>query len=256
MAPHGDGRGDVEAVVLPLEVVFVAVGQRGRVAHRAERRPLVGHRRQHGVVAAHEGAAARCGEPVVELALAAPHPLRAAEAFEVGTPDVGQQPVVGLGDRGQQGDLAAGARPHLHDAELRVGIHRQQRQRHADVIVQVALRGMDREALGQHAAYELLGRRLAVAARDGEDRDAQCAAVFARQLLQGAQRVGHEVHARVRGGRGVVHDGVCCPLVERLGGEAVAVEGGAVQREEDRAGHDAPRVGRDARAGPEKCIEC
>ena len=47
----------------------------------------------------------------------------------------------------------------------------------------------------------------------------------------------------------------CAKMIERLGGEAVAVEGGAVQREEDRAGHDAPRVGRDACAGPEQFVK-
>ena len=189
------------------------------------------------------------GEVVEELALAAAHPLGTAEAVEVGPADVGDEAVVGLGNRGQQGDFAAGARPHLHHAELRRGIHRQQRQRHADVVVQVALRGAEHEALGEHAADELLGRRLAVAARDGQNRDAQRASVFAGQRLERRQHVVDE-DAPLAGRRRVVDYGPHGPFAQGFGGKAVAVERGAPKGEEKRVGNNPARIGRDVRVFP------
>ena len=241
VAAHGYGGGDVEAVVFAFEPVLHALGEGRGVVLRGQRVALGGHRGQHVVVAADEGAAAVRGQEVVQLALAAAYALRTAEAVEVRTADVGNQAVVGLGDRAEQGDFAAGAGTHLHYAELRVARHGEQREGHADVVVEVALCGARAEPLGQHAVHEFLGRGLAVAAREGEDRDAQGPAVFAGQLLEGGQRVGHEQRARNLGRHvRVVHHGGRGAGGEGRGGEDVAVEGRATQREEDRARHDVP----------------
>ena len=197
-----------------------------------------------------------CGQVVEQFPLAAPDPFRAAEALEMGASDVGQDAVVGFGDRGQTGDLAAGAGSHLDDPEFGVGSHGEQRERHADVVVEVAPGGVEGEAAAENAARELLGRGLAVAACDGEDRDAQRAAVGAGQLLQGAERIIDDEHPCIRARcRRVVGDGPCGPLGKGLVHEAVAVERGAAQREEDRPGLDAARVGRDARVAAEKRVE-
>ena len=196
------------------------------------------------------------GEVVEQLALAAADPLGASEPFEVGASHVGQQAVVGFGDGGQQGDFAAGARAHLHDAELRAGIHRQQRQRDADVVVEVAAGGIDLETAREDAAHEFLGGGFSVAARYGEDRDTQCAAVFARESLEGLQRVGYETYAGIAAGRrGIVRHGEGRSAGEGFGDEAVAVERGAAQGEEDRPRHDPARVGRDDGVFEEKFVE-
>ena len=230
------------------------VGAVERAADALQSGPFGGHLAERRVGFGHEGRTAVGGEVVVELALAAAHPLGTAEAVEVGPADVGDEPVVGLGNRGQQGDFAAGARPHLHHAELRRGIHRQQRQRHADVVVQIALRGAEHEALGEHAGDELLGRRLAVAACDGQDWNGQCAAVFAGQRLERREHVVDE-DAPLAGCRRVVDNGPHGPLFEGLGGKAVAVERSALQGEEERVGQYPPRVGRDVRMLPVDGVE-
>ena len=234
---HGDGRGDVVSVVATFEPVFQAVGQRARIAFDGHRGAFGGHRRERRVLLGDEGRAAVRGEVVEQLALAAADPLGASEPFEVGASHVGQQAVVGFGDGGQQGDFAAGARAHLHDAELRAGIHRQQRQRDADVVVEVAAGGIDLETAREDAAHEFLGGGFSVAARYGEDRDTQCAAVFARESLEGLQRVGYETYAGIAAGRrGIVRHGEGRSAGEGFGDEAVAVERGAAQAKKTESG--------------------
>ena len=80
-------------------------------------------------------------------------------------PDVGNQAEIGLGDRTEQGDFAAGARPHLHHAQLRVARHRQQRKGYADMVVEIALRGVDRVFFGQHADF-LVQLRILVTSKE------------------------------------------------------------------------------------------
>ena len=257
VAADGDRRGDVGAVVGSFEAVFHSVAQCGRIVLHGQRIAPDGHRHERIVVAGDECAASVFGEIVVELAFAALHPFGTAETCEVGVSDVGDQSVVGFGDGAEQGDLAAGARAHLHDAELRVAGHREKRERQTDVVVEVAAGGADFEPLGQYATHQLLGRGLAVAARDGEDRNPQRAAVFACEILQGGECVAHEDHALGvrRGGRRVVHDGTDRTAGQRLGRETIAVERSAAQREEERIGCDAPRVGRNRGMRREKVVQ-
>lgn len=213
MAADGSRCGDVVPIVFALEVARNVVGQRARVAFDVQRGALGGHGHQRRVLVGNEGQSAMCGQVVEQFPLAAPDPFRAAEALEMGASDVGQDAVVGFGDRGQTGDLAAGAGPHLDDPEFGVGSHGEQRERHADVVVEVAPGGVEGEAAAEHTARKLLGRGLAVAACDGEDRDAQRAAVGAGQLLQGAERVIDDEHPCIRARcRRVVGDGPCGPL--------------------------------------------
>ena len=260
ITPDGDRRSDVEAVVVPFEVVLHAVGQRGRVTLRSQRFAFGRHGHQDRVVGRNENAPSGPGEPVVQLAFPAPDTLRAAETFQVGSSDVGDDAVVGFRDRAEQGDLPARARTHLHDAELHVAGHRQQGQRYADVVVQVAPGGIDFVLLGQHAADQLLRGGFAVAARDGEDRQPQLPAVFPGEGLQGLQCVVHDdqtvclVGAGVRE-RGIVHDGVCRPLFEGVGCEAVAVERRPPEREEYGIGLDAAGVRRNARVAQIQFIQ-
>ena len=101
----------------------------------------------------------------------------------MGLPDVGDQSEIGLCDRTEQGDLSAVARSHLDESELGRAVHRQQRQRNADVVVQVAVCSIGMESAGQNSVSQLLGSRFPVAAGDGKDRDTQLPAVIGRKLL-------------------------------------------------------------------------
>ena len=254
---HGDGGRDVEPVVAAFQMVFDAVGQRCGVIFGGQRIAFGGHARQDFVVGRNEGVASVRREEVEQFALAAANPLRSAEAFEVRQADVGQDAVVRLGDRCQQSQFAAGARAHLHHAELRVAGHGEQRQRHADVVVEVAAGGVDLEPLGQHAADKLFRGGFAVAARDGEDRDSERPAVAAGKVLQGFQRVVDEHDALPLVGSGdlrIVGDGVGRAFFERFGDETVAVEGIAPQGEEDGVRLDPARVGRDTGVLAEKFV--
>ena len=98
ITPDGDRRSDIEAVVVPFEVVLHAVGQRGRVTLRSQRFAFGRHGHQDRVVGRNENAPSGPGEPVVQLAFPAPDTLRAAEAFQVGSSDVGDDAVVGFRD--------------------------------------------------------------------------------------------------------------------------------------------------------------
>ena len=238
-----------------------AVGDRRIVEFHRQISPFGGHFHQRPVVAPHEGTAAVGGQIVIQLALAAPHTFETPESFEVRPPDVGNQAEIGLGDRTEQGDFAAGARPHLHHAQLRVARHRQQRKGYADMVVEIALRGVDRVFFGQHAAHQLLGRGLAVAADDRQQRNAEPATMLARQRLQGRQRVvyrhdpsGISFSGRRRDRR-IVDDGAGRTGIERRQGEAVAVETVAPEGEEDRPFTCPPRVGRDGGVSLEQRIE-
>ena len=253
----GDGGRDVESVVAAFQMVFDAGGQRCGVIFGGQRIAFGGHARQDFVVRRDEGVAAVRRVEVDQFALAAANPLRSAETFEVRQADVGQDAVVRLGDRCQQSQFAAGARAHLHHAELRVAGHGEQRQRHADVVVEVAAGGVDLEPLGQHAADKLFRGGFAVAARDGEDRDSERPAVAAGKVLQGFQRVVDEHDALPLVGSGdlrSVGDGVGRAFFERFGDETVAVEGIAPQGEEDGVRLDPARVGRDTGVLAEKFV--
>jgi hypothetical protein len=63
-----------------------------------------------------------------------------------------------------------------------------QHQRHADVIVEIAARDQRLALARQDRAEQLLGRRLAVAARDADQRDVELTAPFARERRQRAER--------------------------------------------------------------------
>ena len=167
--------------------------------------------------------------------------------------DVGDQSEIGLCDRAQQRDLSAMTRTHLHDAEFRRTVHRQQRQRHSDVVVEISLR--DRYAVFpfQRPADQFFGRRFSVAARNREDRNPQLPAVACGQFLQCFQRIGYDEIVRLfrRGHsvryRRVVYDRRRRSRSDRRRRIAVAVERFPVQRKENSSRDDLPAIVRDAR---------
>ena len=218
------------------------------------------HRFQTVAVVQPKGGPSACNQEVEQLALAPHHALDAPEAFQMRLAYVRNQPVIGPGDRAEQRDLAGVARSHLDDAYLDRAVHGEQRQRHADMVVQIALRDGRAELAREYPTDELFGRGLAVAARDGEDRNAELAAMPGGQFLQGGQRVG-DLRATVRPllpegfryGR-VVHDGCRSPGFQRVFRIAVTVETLAVQGEKQRIRDDVPAVGRNPGMPAEKFV--
>ena len=76
--------------------------------------------------------------------------LKAAEAFQMCFPDVGDEAIVGVGDLAEEIDFTRVAGTHFHDGHLGVRLDAQQGERHADVVVEVAHRVDDVVFLGQH----------------------------------------------------------------------------------------------------------
>ena len=128
------------------------------------------------------------------------------------------------------------------------------------MVVQIALRDGRAELAREYPTDELFGRGLAVAARDGEDRNAELAAMPGGQFLQGGQRVG-DLRATVRpmlpeGSRygRVGHAGCRSPGFQRVFRIAVTVETLAVQGEKQRIRDDVPAVGRNPGMPAEKFV--
>ena len=102
------------------------------------------------------------------LALGAGDAGEVAEALEVLVAGVRDQRDRGLRERGERGDLARVVGAHLDHGMAVRRLEAQQRQRHADVVVEVAARRERRARAGEDRGEQFLGGRLAVAAADAE----------------------------------------------------------------------------------------
>ena len=95
--------------------------------------------------------------------------LDGVDQLEMDRPDVRDHGDVRLRERCQPGDLAQPAHPHLGDQELRLAFEPAQCERHADLVVEVAL-VRDRPAARRTEREEdVLRRGLAGRAGDGDD---------------------------------------------------------------------------------------
>ena len=95
---------------------------------------------------------------------------------------------------------------------------------------------------------KLFGGGLAVGAGNAYEWDGELAAVVSGELLKGGEHVGHHDTAVVDFVLRVADNAKSGTLFESLGREGVAVEGLALEGEEEAAGGNTPRVGSD-RAG-------
>ena len=194
----------------------------------------------------HGGAAGR--ERGDERGLLGGDRLHRAHLLEVDGAQGGDDPHLGLGDPGELGDLPAPAHAHLEHEHLGADGRAEDRQRQPDLGVEVALVGDDAELLAEHRAQEILGRRLADAAGDADDRAGQGAAPVAGQALQRVERVVRREDHGVVGGLGVAGADEHAPGAggERLLGEGSAVGVLAGQPDEEVAGADRAGVDRHA----------
>ena len=135
--------------------------------------------------------------------------------------------------------------PHFHYGKLVAGAQREQCEGNADVVVQVALRGAYFKSAGKHPAQELLGRGLAVAAGQTQNRDAHPHPVQGCSLLKGGEDILHDNHPfGVRITAGIVGNHSGSGGLQSGGDEIVPVEIFAFKGKKDIARSDLPRVGR------------
>jgi len=81
------------------------------------------------------------GEPCKQLALGAGNALEIAEALEVRRSGIGHHGDGGLCNSGKVVDFSGVVSAHFQNGEFILGTQSRQRQRQADIVVQVAVRG-------------------------------------------------------------------------------------------------------------------
>jgi hypothetical protein len=115
--------------------------------------------------------------------------LAAAEELDVGGADVGDHAHRRPGDGGQARDLAAMVHAELHDDAVVAWIATQQRERKPELVVEIAGVLEARRRHAEDRGTHLLGRRLAVAAGDRDQRAVVARAVARRQRTERPRRV-------------------------------------------------------------------
>ena len=114
----------------------------------------------------------------------------------------GQMRALGVGDDGhrrlrqpgQRGDFARMVHTHFNDGSAMTGAEPQQGQRQTDVIVEIALRGQHgvAESGTQDAGDHFLGRRLAIAAGDSDERQGEARTPGLRQQAERDACIGND----------------------------------------------------------------
>jgi hypothetical protein len=203
------------------------------------------------IVGVEDGDAAR-GQAGKDLTLGQCHILHRAEALEVRAQGIVHQRHGGCRQARQVVDLAAVAHAHLdHRRAMRV-TQPEQRQRQADLVVEVAARGQHRlriaaEVRAQDRGAHFLDRGLAVAAGDAEQRNRKAGTPGGGQLAQRQARVVHHDQRQSGIGRGpaAFDHGAGGALGQHLAHEVMTVEAIALECDEQHAGSHGARVGAD-----------
>ena len=190
-----------------------------------------------------EGRSLMGGEVVKQLLLAFIHSFWAAESFEVGKADVGDVAVCGFGNAGEEVDLFLVVGAHLdhHKFGLRRGV--EQRQWHANVVVQVAQGGVHMVPCGQHVTDEFFRGGFAVASCHGEHWTRPAPAISPGQGLQGAKGILHDRDVGSAFPLPIRGDGVGRPLIQGVLHKGVPVEVGAFQGHKHHSLELSPGVG-------------
>src|SRR3569623_3717472 len=103
-----------------------------------------------------------------QFALATRDAVEAAEAFEVRAARIGDDAGRGSSNVRDVGDLAQVIRAYLDHHVTVTLIESEQRERHAEIVVEIAFRHQDLATLAQDRGDHLFHRGLAVAARDAD----------------------------------------------------------------------------------------
>ncbi len=145
---------------------------------------------------------------------------------------IGDDDDVRLRERRQVGDFACMIRTHLEHCEAMVFLDAGQHQRHADVVVEVAVSGQRRRSRSQTCRREFFQCRLAVAARHADHDGRQLLPPRGAQLAECAPGVLHRNLGNVLINE-IRHDGTCGTLVTCLAEVVAAVEIRPLQRDEE-----------------------
>ena len=260
VVPPGDRQSDLGPGI-QLEdhtpgIGFDPVGQDIAVGHaECADRGLghVGHGRHVRVVAVEHHQAGPADGPH-EFFLFLGHAFNAAQGRQVRRTDAGHHTNVGPGDLAQPPQLARGAGAQFQDQVVVVRLAAEDRQRHADKVVERGLRPPALEPGLQNLAQHFLGACLAAGTGDGDDHTVQRATVRRRQIAEGLCGVGHDddrpaVVGQSRGRGAVAYHHGRSAGIGGLPQKLVAVEPLADQGEEDLARGDGAAVGRNAAQG-------
>ena len=139
---------------------------------------------------------------VIDACVLRRHFLDAAHELEMLALRVVDQRDGRRGEHGQLGDFAAVIHAELDRSPAVLGSQTEQRQRHADVVVQVAGGGQYRRfagVLAQDRGDHFLHRGLAVRAGDGDEDGRKARAPAARELAERALGIGDDDHRQGEG---------------------------------------------------------
>ena len=171
------------------------------------------------------------------------HAIEGAEFFQMRRSDERDKAVLGFDHVGQRLHLAGTADAGLNDrGQMDRRVEPGQGQRHAEMVVQVALGRQHRGGAAEQQAKQILGRGLAHATRDANDRAVKFPPVFARNPLQRPERIRHD---KLRQSHGLAfpadqRSGRAAGL--RLAEKVVPVALARLQRDKNLAGGKLPRV--------------
>ena len=149
-------------------------------------------------------------EAIEYLALGGGDIVQAAKALQVCRHGVEQQRDTGPAELTQPGDIARLCRAHLNHREFDTGFQREQGQRHADFIVEVALGSQGPAALRQHGAHHILDRGFAAAAGNRHQRPLEQRPVVGAKAPQRDEGVGNPQ----------LGQGIVCDLADQRGDRA------------------------------------
>ena len=171
----------VEREVLGPHVAALAEGDHGRL-RCAPPWPRRADRRRSGSRCPRAGSASTSSPLARAMSSMVPNSSVCTGATRV------TMPTVGTGDRAQLRDVADASGAHLHDDGLRAIGRVEQREGHAELVVERLGAGRGDEPLAEDAGEEVLHRGLAHRARDPEHRARQPGPREAPRRLQGRAR--------------------------------------------------------------------
>ena len=170
--------------------------------------------------------------------------LAAAHELEVRHADVRDDGHVRRGHRCERRDLAGVIHAHFKHAHLIAAPRPQERERDADVVVQIALGSRNLKMFAEHRRRQIFRARLAIATRQPDGLERQRAAVVRREFLQTGERVRDEddgeVRRQIRGH--FLHHRARRAAPRGLGDESVRVEILPTQRHKKITGFERARV--------------
>ena len=172
--------------------------------------------------------------------------------------DIGDETIVGTRNLTQLCNVHRMVGTHLDNGHLVFRAYLQQGQRHANLVVEIALGCQDTITLAEHSIEQFLGSGLAIGACDADDWYLQVLAMEGSKILQGGQDIRHEEISVIKAiandimtcrlyDSGIVDDCIGTALGQSVGSKLVSVETLTLEGKEDAAFRTDARIGRNDR---------